>query len=110
MQDFRDWRVLEGQATPDIYNLTDHLMTADVQLRGVAVNRSKQVTALGGDEHTFSKGRMETWNVGRVSLPPGWTQGGIGGALVYVSSVVFWHASLTQVILIAACFGVMIVN
>jgi hypothetical protein len=81
IQDFRDWRVLSGQASLDVYNLTDAPRSLKLKLRGVAVNGSKQVEASTGAKHTFSKGQLEVWEPGVVSLAPGLTSINLTDAL-----------------------------
>lgn len=69
-QDFRDWRKLDGEAVLDLINLTDAPISAQLVVRGVAVNGAKRVSA-GTVQHTFPAGQLESWNVGALTLNPG---------------------------------------
>lgn len=70
LQDFRDWRVMEGQAVIDIYNLGSAPLAGALVLRGMAVNGSKRVTA-GSAFHGFKSGLLEEWTINPVMLKPG---------------------------------------
>ncbi len=99
-QDYRDWRMLEGQATLDVYNVTEQPVFAAIRLRGVAVAGSKQVSSSVGAPHTFSKGQIEQWDLGTVTLEPGLTQVALTDSL--------WEASQSP--LLVEAFDVQVVK
>ena len=70
-QDYRDWRVLEGAANFDLYNLTDSPMAVEVKIRAVAPSGSKKVRVSNGSEHIFAGGQFVEWDIGRLTLAPG---------------------------------------
>ena len=57
-QDYRDWRVLEEQATLDICNLTDKPLSAEVRLRGVAISGTMVLINSGGAAGAGSAGSV----------------------------------------------------
>lgn len=69
--DFRDWRVLTDQAELHLYNLTDRPLSAQVLLRGSAVNGAKGIRASTGAWHTFPQGQIQEWTLDGVPLVPG---------------------------------------
>jgi hypothetical protein len=73
-QDFRDWRVLEGDAVIDLYNLTSSPLTVQVTIRALAVNGSKQVRVSNGVLKTFAANQFVEWPIGNRKLAPGLTQ------------------------------------
>ena len=73
-QDYRDWRVLEGDAAIDLYNLTPSPLTVQVKIRALAVNGSKQVRASNGAMRTFAMNQFVDWPIGDIVLAPGLTQ------------------------------------
>lgn len=70
-QDFRDWRVFEGSASLDVYNLTSAPVMAEVVLRAVAISGSKKIKVSNGSENTFTMNQLVKWNIGRLTLVPG---------------------------------------
>ncbi|MEI7435380.1 MAG: hypothetical protein WCL16_01075 [bacterium] len=69
--DFRDWRVMDEDATLDVFNLTGAATNVTLRVRAVAVNGAKHLRASGGQEHTFAAGRIEEWTLGPIALAPG---------------------------------------
>ncbi len=70
-QDFRDWRRLDGTAALQLINLTTNPVTAQLTLRGVAINGAKKVTAGSEYHHTFPAGQLDRWTIGPLALQPG---------------------------------------
>ncbi len=76
LQDFRDWRILEGRAQLDLYNLTDEPLSGEVILHGVALDRPKRVQTSFGQGVDFpplQRTPIATVPVslGRLTLHPG---------------------------------------
>jgi hypothetical protein len=70
-QDFRDWRRLDGTAVLELINLTPKPISAQIILRGAAVNGAKTVNLSPSSQHTFPVGRVESWTLGPLDLQPG---------------------------------------
>jgi hypothetical protein len=94
LQDFRDWRILEKQASLDVYNLTMSTNSVTLKIRGMALNGSKRVSAesgslaklgqaacggeSGGEYHDLSRAKrdfrhlqLEEWALSDITLQPG---------------------------------------
>jgi 4-amino-4-deoxy-L-arabinose transferase-like glycosyltransferase len=73
--DFRDWRIMQDEATLDLYNLTSTAATAKVTIGGFGAGSAKNVR-LGSEGTTFvfPPGRLAEWVVGPVELKPGLNQ------------------------------------
>ncbi|HOW97316.1 MAG TPA: hypothetical protein P5567_12440 [Kiritimatiellia bacterium] len=72
-QDFRDWRMLEGAAEVELFNLTGAPQEARLTVRGAAVEGTKQVRSSTGAQETFPANQRHEWAVVLTSLPPGRT-------------------------------------
>jgi len=73
--DFRDWRVMQGQAVIDVYNLTAEPLKTILTVRGMAANGAKRIDF--GNQHAsrdFANLRLEEWSLPAVTLPPGLTK------------------------------------
>lgn len=73
-QDYRDWRVLEDDATIDVYNLTPSPLNVRVKAYALSVNGSKQVRISNGAAKTFSMNQLADWPIAELTLAPGLTQ------------------------------------
>ncbi|MBI2442267.1 MAG: hypothetical protein HYV35_12975 [Lentisphaerae bacterium] len=85
LKDFRDWRVLEEQATLDVYNLTSRTNTVTLLVRGMAINGSKRVRFGSISQADFQNLQLAQWRVDRLSLKPGLNQ--------FVLTDAFWPAA-----------------
>ncbi|MDO9540731.1 MAG: glycosyltransferase family 39 protein [Kiritimatiellia bacterium] len=77
LRDFRDWRILENQASLDIYNLTSSTNRVTLKIRGMAMNGMKRVEVFG-EYHDLSRSKrdfrhlqMDEWILKDVLLRPG---------------------------------------
>jgi len=75
LQDFRDWRILESQASLDIYNLSSSTNTVTLKIRGMALNGMKRVSAAGGrgESHfkqDFRHLQLDEWTLKDIILQP----------------------------------------
>lgn len=68
---FMDWRLLEQEATVDVFNLTDTKLTARVNVRAVAPAGPKRVLGPEGAEFRFADGQLQEWLMGPLELDPG---------------------------------------
>ena len=68
--DFRDWRVLKGRATMDIYNLNTQPRTVTVRITGVAAGGTKHVR-IGTQILDCEADRLMEWNLAPITLQPG---------------------------------------
>jgi len=71
VQDFRDWRVLEKQASLDIYNLTDSPQNIRVSISGVALFTDKRVCSSSGEAFSFQKQKLVRWEFPLNEVSPG---------------------------------------
>lgn len=75
LHDFRDWRILEKQASLDLYNLTALTNRVTLKIRGMALNGSKRVSAKGGENregyHDFRHLQLEVLELKDIVLQPG---------------------------------------
>lgn len=80
LRDFRDWRILENQASLDVYNLTSSTNRVTLKIRGMALNGMKRVSAeggfacggaSGGKYHDFRHLQLDEWELKDVTLQPG---------------------------------------
>jgi len=75
LNDFRDWRILEKQATLDVYNLTASTNQITLKIRGMTLNGSKRISAWGGENrggyHDFRHLQLEEWTTKDITLMPG---------------------------------------
>ncbi|MFH0954262.1 MAG: hypothetical protein V1873_08030 [Verrucomicrobiota bacterium] len=69
--DFRDWRVLNSQASLDVYNLSDVPLAGALRIRGVAAGGSKRIVLGTQEEHVFPNGQVAEWRTGPLTLAPG---------------------------------------
>ena len=69
-QDFRDWRIPQGRANLEVYNLTGEPMDANLMIAAASVSVSKQVD-VAGQVLTFEGGRLLEKMAGPVTLAPG---------------------------------------
>ena len=69
-QDFRDWRIPQGRANLEVYNLTGQPMEANLLITAASVSGSKQVD-MAGQMLTFEGGRLLDKMAGPVTLVPG---------------------------------------
>lgn len=84
-RDFRDWRILEGQATLDVYNLAPQTNIVTLLIRGMAVNGAKRVRFGMLGQADFQNTQLAEWRIERVSLKPGLNQ--------FVASDALWSAA-----------------
>jgi len=84
-KDFRDWRVLEGQATLDVYNLTPQTNAVALLIRGMAANGGKRVRFGMLGQADFQNLQLAEWRIERVPLKPGLNQ--------FILSDVLWSAA-----------------
>lgn len=80
-QGFRDWRVLEGSAALEVYNLTEAPLEARLYLRAVAVEGTKRVQCSTGGQEVFPANQMHEWTLPLPLLPPGRTAVGLSDTL-----------------------------
>ena len=73
LQDFRDWRILEQQASLDVYNLTASANHVTLKIRGMTLNGSKRVEVLGESrsKRDFRHLQLEEWALRDITLLPG---------------------------------------
>lgn len=71
LQDFRDWRILEKEASLDVYNLTASTNRVTLKIRGMAMNGMKRVFAEGGQYHDFRHLQLDEWTLKDITLQPG---------------------------------------
>lgn len=69
--DFRDWRVLQGAGTLDLYHLVDGPADVTVTIRAVALNGGKRVRTSTGGEFRFAQGQIMEWRIEKVAVTPG---------------------------------------
>ena len=87
LKDFRDWRVLEGQATLDVYNLMPQTNTVTLLIRGMAVNGAKRVRFGMLGQADFQNLQLAEWRIERVVLKPGLNQFILTDALWSVAKI-----------------------
>ena len=68
--DYRDWRVVQGHAALDVYNLTAAPVTAQVRITGVAVGGTKRVRT-GQQVFDFQGNQVMDWTLAPMTLQPG---------------------------------------
>ena len=73
-RDFRDWRILEGNAALDVYNLTPQTNTVTLLIRGMAANGGKRVRFGMLGQADFQNLQLAEWRIERVPLKPGLNQ------------------------------------
>jgi len=73
LKDFRDWRILEKQASLDVYNLTASTNRVTLKMRGMALNGSKRIEVLGESrfKRDFRHLQLEEWALRDIILQPG---------------------------------------
>lgn len=70
-EQFMDWRLLEQEATVDVFNLTDEKQAARVKVRAVAPAGPKRVLGPEDAEFRFADGQLQEWLIGPLELDPG---------------------------------------
>jgi hypothetical protein len=70
-EQFMDWRLLEQDATVDVYNLTETKQIARVRVRAVSPAGPKRVLGPEGAEFRFGDGQLQEWLIGPLELDPG---------------------------------------
>ncbi|MFA7368226.1 MAG: hypothetical protein WC334_01150 [Kiritimatiellales bacterium] len=70
-RDYRIWRLLQNEASFEVWNLTDIPQKASLLFHGVAVGGAKQVAMDGGDKKIFQNGQLTDWTSEPVTLVPG---------------------------------------
>lgn len=70
-QDYRDWRVLTGRATIDVYNLSDRPVRGVIRIHGVAPGGSKAVMVDQARRVNFPQDQMVEQVLDPVELQPG---------------------------------------
>jgi hypothetical protein len=70
-RDYRVWRLLQNEATVEVWNLTEIPQKASLMIHGVAAGGTKQVTLDGSEKKLFQNGRMTVWTPEAVTLVPG---------------------------------------
>jgi hypothetical protein len=73
-RDYRVWRLLQNEASVEVWNLTEVPQKASLILHGAAAGGTKQVALDGGDRKLFQNGQMTTWTSVPVVLAPGKTR------------------------------------
>lgn len=68
--DFRDWRVLQGKASIELYNVSEKSRAARLIVSAVAVQAPKDVEFGNGQKHRFEANHLEQFEIDLV-LPPG---------------------------------------
>ena len=85
LRDFRDWRVLEREASLEVFNLTRTTNTVAISVTGMALNGVKRVALRGiadGRDADLNDGsprpaydfrhlQLAEWNLGNLTLKPG---------------------------------------
>lgn len=83
LRDFRDWRILENQASLDVYNLTSSTNRVTLKMRGMAMNGMKRVSAADGSASGGESGekyrdfrhlQLEEWELKDILLKPGFNR------------------------------------
>ena len=87
LQDFRDWRVLEGKAALDIHNLAPQTNIVTLLIRGMAVNGGKRVRFGMLSQADFQNRQLAEWRIERVPLKPGLNQFVLSDALWSVAKI-----------------------
>lgn len=90
-KDFRDWRVLNDQATLDLYNLTPQTNLVTLFLRGMALNGSKRVRFAQLVQADFQNLQLAELPIPHLPLRPGLNQ--------FVLSDGFWPAAKIPLLL-----------
>jgi hypothetical protein len=70
-QDHRDWRVLEGQAVLDLYNLAQTTNQVNVFVTGIAVGAAKAIRVSTDQSYTLPANQIVKIQIGPLALPPG---------------------------------------
>jgi hypothetical protein len=70
-QDYRDWRIVEGAARLDVYNLGDAAVQATLKVAGVAVSNPQRLQIGSLETPSFPAGQLSTYELGPVTLQPG---------------------------------------
>jgi hypothetical protein len=70
-RDYRVWRLLQNEATVEVWNLTEIPQKASLMIHGVAAGGTKQVTLDGSEKKLFQNGQMTVWTPEAVTLVPG---------------------------------------
>lgn len=70
-EQFMDWRLLEQEATVDVFNLSDTKQAARVKVRAVAPAGPKRVLGPEAAEFRFADGQLQEWLIGPLELDPG---------------------------------------
>jgi hypothetical protein len=86
LRDFRDWRILEKEASLDIYNLTGLTNRVALNVRGMALNGSKRVVS-SGKIHDFRHMQLEEWVLSDITFKPGINKIVLSDSLWSVSKV-----------------------
>lgn len=70
-EQFMDWRLLEQDATIDVYNLTDTKRKVRMRVRAASPAGPKRVLGPEGEEFQFAGGQLQEWLTGPLDLGPG---------------------------------------
>jgi hypothetical protein len=70
-RDYRVWRLLQNEASMEVWNLTDAPQQVSLVIHGVAAGGAKQIVLSAGEKKLFQNGQMTDWTAGPVLLAPG---------------------------------------
>jgi hypothetical protein len=70
-EDGKDWRRMDDRATLELYNLTNHPLTATLEISGVAVGGDKTISSSLGGRIQFADGQPTQWRITDLRLTPG---------------------------------------
>jgi len=69
--DYRLWRMLQNEASVEVWNFTDDIQKASLVFQGAAVGGTKQVSLNGLERKLFQNGQITAWVTKPVELVPG---------------------------------------
>ncbi|MDD3276792.1 MAG: hypothetical protein PHP93_07080, partial [Kiritimatiellales bacterium] len=70
-RDYRLWRLMQNEASIEVWNLNDAPQSVSLTLQGLAVGGAKQIVFNGAEKKIFPNGQVILWTSEPITLAPG---------------------------------------